>query len=173
MSDMEFYDYTERVMQAIEGVAVAWLHTWANEVASQAKRNTSTDDWTNGERTALRNSYGSVVDEGNMIAYVGSSMEQAFWEEFGTGSQADTDKNGGRLGRQDWWVYVKGQEPRDEESTHYKSKEEAETVAESMRAEGFDAYATNGREPHYTLENAFIAVEPKAQKDLKEKLKGL
>lgn len=170
---VEFQNNSMQVKQELENIAVAWLHTWGNEIAAQAKRNTSSEGWTNGERTALRDSYDCVVDETKTVATVGTPLEQGYWEEFGTGEHADTSKNGGREGRKDWWVYVAGQEPSDKESTHYKTKEEAEAVAESMRADGFDAYATNGREPNYTLENAFIAVKPKAIRDLENKTKGM
>lgn len=173
MANVEFHDNSMQVKQALENIAVAWLHTWGNETAAQAKRNTSTEGWTNGERTALRDSYDCVVDDAQKVARVGTSLEQGYWEEFGTGEHADTSKNGGREGRKDWWVYVAGQEPRDKESTHYATKEEAEAVAASMREDGFDAYATNGREPHYTLEKAFIAVKPKAIRDLENKTKGM
>lgn len=76
-------------------------------------------------------------------------------------------------GRKGWWVYVKGQKSGSGGKT-YSTREEAEVTAASMRASGLDAYATNGREPNYTLEKAFKKEKPKAESDLADKLrKGL
>lgn len=174
MADFKFHDYAPQVKLKIHDIAIAWLHTWAGETASQAKRNTSTEGWTNDERTSLRDSYGYVVDEAKQEAQVGTPMEQGFWEEFGTGSHADTAKNGGKQGRQDWWVYTPGQEPTEKESTHYKDETEAKAAAAFIKEKyGKEAHATNGREPNYTLEKSFIFVKPKAIRDLQDKLKGL
>lgn len=174
MADIVFHDYSPQVKQAIENIAIAWLHTWANETASEAQSNVSTEGWTNAERTSLRDGYSHAVDETNKTAQVGNTLEQAYWEEFGTGSHADTAKNGGRQGRSDWWVYIPDQEPRDKESTHYRDETEAKAAAAMIKeVYGKTAYATNGREPNYTLEKAFTAVSPKAKRNLQQKLKGL
>ncbi len=169
---VEFRDFSFQVKAKINETTLNWLEETANEVASQAKRNTSTEGWTNGERTSLRDSYDYVVNRGKGEALIGSPLEQAFWEEFGTGSHADTSKNGGREGRKDWWVYVSGQEPREQESEHY-TKKEAIAVASSMRERGLDAHATDGREPNYTLEKAFKTVKPKAVARLEAKMKEM
>ena len=161
-------DNSIEVKTALNDTSIAWLYTWSNEIASQARRNCSMDG---NVGVQLRGSYRSEVDASDGEAQIGSDMEAAYWEEFGTGSHADTAKNGGREGRKDWWVYVKDQPPRETESTHYKTEAEAQAVADSMRSEGFDAYATNGRDPNYTLEKAFKNTKPKAIADLKEQLK--
>lgn len=174
MADIKFYDYTPQVKLKIHDIAVAWLRETASSVEANAKRNTSTEGWTKDERTSLRDNYGYILDKASQTAQVGNKLEQAYWEEFGTGSHADTAKNGGRQGRSDWWVYVPGQEPRDEESTHYRDETEAKAAAAMIKeVYGKTAYATNGREPNYTLEKAFTAVSPKAKRNLQNKLKGL
>jgi hypothetical protein len=174
VADIKFYDYSPQVKAAIDGIATAWLHETARAVESNAKRNTSTEGWTNAERTSLRDSYSHNVDEASKTAQVGNTLEQAYWEEFGTGSHADTAKNGGRQGRSDWWVYIPDQEPRDKESTHYRDETEAKAAAAMIKeVYGKTAYATNSREPNYTLEKAFTAVSPKAKRNLQQKLKGL
>lgn len=163
-------DNSIAVKAALNAEAVAWLYTWSNEIASQAKRNCQMD----GEvGVQLRGSYKTSVDTSAGEAKIDSDLEAAYWEEYGTGSHADTIKNGGKQGRKDWWVYVKDQPPRDKESTHYKTQAEAQAIADSMRAEGFDAYATNGRDPQYTLEKAFTATKPRAEADMKTRLRGL
>ena len=71
-------------------------------------------------------------------------------------------------------MYVKGQGPSATVSAEYRDKDEAEAVAKSMRADGLDAYATNGRDPNYTLEHAFEAksewIEKRFAQELKERL---
>ncbi len=165
---VKLVDNSIQVKAALNDTTIAWLYTWSNEIASQAKRNCQMDG---NVGVQLRGSYSSVVNASAGEAQIGTPMEAGFWEEYGTGSHADTAKNGGREGRKDWWVYVKDQPPSEKESTHYKTQAEAQAVADSMRAQGFDAYATNGREPNYTLEKAFINTKPKAIADLENQLR--
>ena len=174
-SNFEFHDYSVQVKDAIKAACGSWLDEVSFEIESQIKRNISMEGWTHSERTALRDSYDRVVDKENGKAQVGSTLEQAYWEEWGTGSHADTAKNGGKQGRQDWWVYVSDRvKPEGEaESTHYKSQERAEAVAQGMREDGLDAHASDGREPHYTMENAFIKTAPRAKRDLERRLKAI
>lgn len=166
--EVKLIDNSIAVKAALNEVSRAWLYTWSNEIASQAKRNCQMDD---NIGVQLRGSYSTVVDAGAGKAVIGSPLEAAYWEEYGTGSHADTRANGGKKGREGWWVYVKGQGPSAKESTHYQTRAEAEAVAASMRSDGFDAYATNGRDPNYTLERAFTVTKPKAIADLKAQLR--
>lgn len=147
------------VIAALDETTIAWLHTWANEIASHAKRNCMTKD-DNGQ---LKGSYMDVVNEGKGEARIGSPLESAYWEEWGTGEHAAHGD-----GRKGWWVYVKGEASRGGGEVYTQA--EAEAIAASMRAEGLDAYATNGREPNYTLERAFDANKHKAIADLEEQL---
>lgn len=163
MADVKFQDFSIDVKAAIDEETIAWLYTWGSETASQAARNCTMDD-TEGKK--LKGSYRSVVDESKGKATIGTPMEAGLWEEWGTGTYAAHGD-----GRKDWWVYVKDQPPRETESTHYQTEAEAQAVAASMRAQGFDAYATNGRRPNYTLEKAFKSVKPKAVSDLENILK--
>lgn len=165
---VELKDASFEVKAALNDTTIAWLQTWAPEIASHAARNCQMDD--NGQ---LRGSYRADVDDNDGKAMIGTPLESGYWEEFGTGEHADTNKNGGKQGRQGWWVYVKGGSGYMGETAEYATKEEAEAVAASMQADGFDAYATNGRDPNYTLEKAFKAVRPKAEADLQKQLKGL
>lgn len=166
---VKFEDYSFEVKAEINATTVAWLHDWSAEIASYAQRNCAMDG---SLGVQLRGSYANVVDEDAGTARTGTPLEAGYWEEFGTGEHADTAKNGGKPGRQGWWVYVEGQNTGTGGKT-YDSQEEAEAVAASMRADGLKAHATNGRDPNYTLEKAFIANRPKAEADLESKLKGL
>ncbi len=165
---VKLIDNSVKVKATLNDTAIAWLYTWSNEIASQARRNCQMDG---NVGVQLRGSYRADVDASAGEAKIGSPLESAYWEEYGTGSHADTAKNGGKPGRKDWWVYVKDQPPRDKESTHYQTQAEAEAVAMSMRSQGFDAYATNGRDPNYTLEKAFTSTKSKAIADMKEQLR--
>ncbi len=155
-------DYSINVKTVLNDITKQWLHEASFEVQAHAQRNCKMDD---EEGRRLRQSYKNVVDEDKGEAIVGSPRESVYWEEFGTGSHA---AHGG--GREGWWVYVKNGESRSKTSATYSSREEAEAVAQSMQAENIDAYATNGREPSYTLENAFKQNKAKAERRLAQLL---
>lgn len=155
-------DYSINVKAALNDISKQWLHEASFEVQAHAQRNCKMDD---EEGRKLRQSYKNVVDEDKGEAIVGSPRESVYWEEFGTGSHA---AHGG--GRKGWWVYVKDGETRSKTSATYSSQEEAEAVAQSMQDENIDAYATNGREPSYTLENAFKQNKAKAERRLAQLL---
>lgn len=160
---VEFKDFSIEVKAALNDVSIAWLYETANEITSQAKRNCSTGEEYSNQ---LRGSYDNHVDESKGQATVGSPLEQAFWEEYGTGAYADTSKNGGRPGRKGWWVYKDGY-------TGKGGKILTERQAKAMAAGDPTVHATNGREPNYTLEKAFTVTKPKAIAHLEEQLKGL
>ncbi len=173
MADTRFQDFSFRVKAALDDISLAWLDEVAGEIAAQAARNCKMA--TEGEREGreLKASYRYTVDDNEGEARIGSSRESAFWEEFGTGSYADTSKNGGKQGREGWWVYVKnGDKHSPNGGQTYQTQQEAEAIAQSMRDEGLDAYATKGREPNYTLEKAFKRIQPGAEEALAEKLKA-
>lgn len=160
---VEFQDFSFEVKAALNDKTIAWLHETAEEIASQAKRNCSTGEEYSSQ---LRGSYRAEVNEGAGEARIGSPLEQAYWEEFGTGSYADTSKNGGKPGRKGWWVYKDGY-------TGKGGKILTESKAKAIAAGDPTVHATNGRRPSYTLENAFTFVKPKAIAQLEKILKGL
>lgn len=162
---VQFIDNSIEVKAEINEKTIGWLHSWANEIASHAKDNCAmTDD--NGQ---LRKSYRAEVDDGAGKAQVGSSLESALWEEYGTGEHAV--RNPHRTG---WWVYIEGGSGYDGPTNHYATKEEAEQMAAYIRRKyKKTAVVTNGRDPNYTLEKAFKANESKARADLERILKGL
>ena len=160
MAKITLIDYSDMVKDMLQSEKVAWLHEWSSEIKSQAARNCKMDD-----KGQLRGSYENYVDEQRGEAFIGTPLESGYWEEFGTGEHAvDTSKS-----RNGWWVYVKGQASQGGGTT-YATQEEAQAVAASMQAEGLDAYATNGRDPQHTLENAFNMTEPKMKADLQSRL---
>lgn len=92
---VEFEDNRVEVIGILNEVAIKFLHEAAGEVQSMVKRNTAVDT---GQ---LKNSWDYVVDEGDMKATVGSPLENAIWEELGTGEYAvNVD------GRKGGWTYA-------------------------------------------------------------------
>ena len=90
-----FEDFTIQCIGAIDSRINVALEECAGELESQVKRNTRVDTG------KTKNSFRHKVDDEAHIAYVGSSDENAIWEEFGTGEHA---LNGD--GRKGGWVYV-------------------------------------------------------------------
>ena len=72
----------------------AWLYEAAGELEAQVKRNTKVGT---GQ---LKNSWTYKVDESKGEATIGSPLENAIWEEFGTGQYALHGD-----GRKTPWVY--------------------------------------------------------------------
>jgi len=168
---VEFKDFSFAVKTAINDASIAWLYTWADEITSHAKDNCKLDGDAGNQ---LRKSYRNVVDEKIGEAQIGSNLEQAFWEEYGTGEYADTNKNGGREGRRGYWIYTPGSEgPAGYQSRVYATKDEADEMAQYIRRKyKKTAIVTSGRRPSYTLENAFTKNKAKAIADAEQKLKG-
>lgn len=94
MNKLEFKDYSKNVKKAITDASKAWLYEASAEIVSQTKRNTAVDT---GQ---LKGSWTAVVDEEKGEATMGSPLENAVWEEFGTGEYAL--KGNGRKGG---WFY--------------------------------------------------------------------
>lgn len=92
---MRFEDNRVQVKEALKEAGIAWLYEAAGELEAATKRNSRVDT---GQ---TKNSYTYVVDEGTSEAVVGSPLENAIWEEFGTGEFA---LNGD--GRKGGWVYT-------------------------------------------------------------------
>lgn len=159
MPNVTFNDYSMEVKAALNDATIAWLHTWASEIESQAKRNCKMATEGDALGIQLKGSYSHTVDESKGEAVIGSPLEAVYWEEFGTGEHAAHGD-----GRKGWWVYIVGYQGNGGET--YETEDEAAAIAASLRAEGHDAHHTNGREPNYTLETAFKRAMPNAKADL-------
>ncbi len=95
MSSVKFIDNSAQVKAAINAAAIAYLHEAGGELEAQVKRNTRVDT---GQ---TKGQWQYVVDEGRLETVVGNPLENAIWEEFGTGEYA---LNGN--GRKGGWYYV-------------------------------------------------------------------
>lgn len=98
MADVKFYDYTQKVKDAIADVAMASLEEAAGELESQVKRNTKVKTGKTKASWQHKVVYQKTEDE--YVATIGSNYENAIWEEFGTGDYA---LNGD--GRKGGWYY--------------------------------------------------------------------
>lgn len=170
-NDVKFEDFSFKVKADLNEVSIGWLEETAKEIASQAQRNCKTDYEDNGKQ--LKGSYRAEVNAATGEAQIGSPLEAAYWEEFGTGAYADTAKNGGKPGRQGWWVYTPDSEgPEGYKSMTYYDEMEAGMMAAWIQAKyKKKAYPSNGQRPNYTLEKAFNAVENPARAELDRRMK--
>ena len=94
MADFEFKDNSLQIKAEINEVLVAFLIEAAGEIVSQTQRNSRVDT---GQ---TKGSYEYVVSRDELKATIGSPLENAIWEEFGTGEYA---LNGD--GRKTAWYY--------------------------------------------------------------------
>lgn len=91
---VEFKDFSIQVKDAMDDKAIAFLTEAAAEVQSAARRNS---------RVAigqLKGSWHYEVDTSAKVATIGSPLQNAIWEEVGTGEYA-----AGGDGRKGGWVY--------------------------------------------------------------------
>lgn len=89
-----FEDNSIKIKEILNDKCIAYLHEASGELEAQVKRNTAVDS---GQ---LKSSWTYKVSESNLTATIGSPLENAIWEEFGTGEFA---LNGN--GRKTPWIY--------------------------------------------------------------------
>lgn len=89
-----FVDNSLEVVNALDAAVIAYLYEAGGELSAQTKRNTRVGT---GQ---LKNSWDYKVDKNKLEATIGSPLENAIWEEFGTGEYALNDD-----GRKGGWYY--------------------------------------------------------------------
>ena len=82
MADIKFEDNRVTVKEALTDAGIGFLHEIGGEFVSQTARNSRVDT---GQ---TKGSWDYRVDEGNLQVSIGSPLENAIWEEFGTGEYA-------------------------------------------------------------------------------------
>ena len=103
MAKITFEDFSGEITEEIEKTINQWLEGASNELVSQvATRTRRGTGETAGAWTYL-------VDKDNYSAYIGNPLQNAIWEEFGTGEYAFNGD--GRKGG--WWYF-------DEKKGKYK-----------------------------------------------------
>ena len=158
---VKFEDYSVQVIGEVNDRINARLEEVAGEIESAAKRNTRGKGQT-------KNAWSHYVDTDSHTAYIGNPLENAIWEEFGTGEHAL--KGNGRKG---YWVFVKGASGTSSNQGKSYTLKEAKKVMRYLRDKGLDAYYTNGKKPSRAFHKAYTALKNKVIRMLENSLKGL
>lgn len=109
MVDIEFVDNRVQVNKALDDAVGAFLLEASAEIVSAAARGSRADS---GQ---LKGSWKANVNESKGEAVIGSELENAIWEEFGTGEYAA--KGDGRKGGWSYqddsgnWYHTTGKKP--------------------------------------------------------------
>lgn len=156
MADVTFVDNSIKVTNAIKNAAIEFLEEAAAELESQTKRNTRVDT---GQ---LKGAWSHKVYESKLEAVVGNPLENAIWEELGTGEYAL--EGNGRKGA--WYVPVEKVVGKKRPS--YNGK-----VIIVHGANGKKYYKTNGKRGTRAFHNAKVTCEPKIINAIKKKFGGM
>lgn len=148
----KFEDNSIKVAEALEKVGKEWLEDATRILLNQTVQNSRVDT---GQ---TKSSWKRVVEGDRGI--VGSTSENALWEEFGTGHYA-VNKDGRQT---PWYVPVEGY------TGHKKPTFNGKVVIVYGKG-GKAYYKTNGKKPNRPLENAKNSTEKKIQKRLEQLLK--
>lgn len=92
MANIEFEDYSIKVIAELDNAKTAFLHEAAGEIEAQLKRTTPV------KSGILAGSWQYLVKDDT--AYIGSPINNSIWNEFGTGQYAIKGD-----GRKTPWVY--------------------------------------------------------------------
>lgn len=160
MADVVFCDYSLKVKNAIEESIIGYLHEAGSEISAQTQRNTPVD------LGQLKGSWSYSVDSNKHKCEVGSPLENAIWNEVGTGEYA---LNGN--GRKGYWVYVKGSSRSSHTGKSY-TLEEAKKAMAILRSQGLEAFYTNGKKPQRSLHKSYTKLKPKLIKRASAVLKS-
>ena len=150
--DWEFEDNSVKILRALDEVGQQWLEDATRILHRQVVQNSRVD-------TGQTKSSWKKVIEGDK-GIVGSTSENAVWEEFGTGHYA---VNGdGKKGA--WYVPV--------EKVLGKKKPTFNGKVVIVYGKNNQAYyKTNGKKPNRALQNAKNSTEKKIQKRLEQLIK--
>lgn len=86
MATVIFEDHREDIEDEIRDVVIAWLYEASGEIQAQTIRNIDKDERVDTGQT--KNSWTYKVDEDKLESTVGSPLQNAIWEEYGTGQYA-------------------------------------------------------------------------------------
>lgn len=107
---VKFEDYSMKVKAKLDDATIAFLHEAAGELKSQAQRNQTRVD-----TGKTKGAWDYKVDEGAGVATIGNPLENAIWEEFGTGEYAlngDGRKGGWKYEDSNGnWQFTRGKKP--------------------------------------------------------------
>lgn len=154
----KFDNNTNEIIKKLQDQAIKFLHEAGGEIHAQVVRNTDT----HSKEGQLKTSWKYIVDESDLKVTIGSPLENAIWEEFGTGEYAT--KGNGRKG---YWVFVKNGTTHSQSPKTY-TLEEAKRIMAIMRSQGLEAFYTRGKQPRHNLQKAWETKIPACKKRLKQ-----
>lgn len=155
MSKITFTNNTAQIIDMLKSQAIEFLYEAGGELTTQITRSVAVDS---GE---LKNSFQYIVDENDLKVVVGSPLENAIWEEFGTGEYA---VNGD--GRKDaWYIYVDNYVGKSKPT--YKGK-----VTIVYGEDGKAFYKTDGKKPKRYFSTSYEKVKPKLERRINSIMKG-
>ena len=162
--NFEFVDNRIKVIKAMNSRMEATLEEVIGELESQVKRNSRTGQPGSPTKNSWQHRVTSNGEE--FEAVVGSPLENAIWEEFGTGEYAITE-NGGRGGRKGaWYVPV-------EKVVGYKRPTYKGEVVVVYGKNKQKYYKTDGKKPSRALWKAYSSMKNKMIKKIQMAFKGL
>lgn len=137
-------DEFKRAMK--EGVEAA-LEAIGQQAVTHAKHIITTESRVDtGE---LRNTTSHRVVKKESAVYVGSPLEYAIYNEYGTGIYGEEKASNG------WWVYVAGSKSSSSKHSGKRyTRAEAAKIVARMRAEGLDAHMTQGMKGIHFIRDA-------------------
>ena len=147
---VKFEDYTMKIKGLLSDAAIKFLYEAGGELQTQVVRNSRTD------LGNLRRSWKYIVDENEMKVTVGSTDQNAIWEEFGTGEFA---LNG---------------DGRKTSTVKRKTKNGTTTyVVKGWYYKDYKGewHHTKGKKPTRALHNAFNKSKPKLEQRLETIMK--
>lgn len=153
---VQFEDNTIRVLEAIEQASIAFLHDATQEMTSQVKRNTAVGK-VGGSDT--KNSWQREIDTSKLEGVVGNPLENAIWEEFGTGEYADEGK-----GRKGGWYILIG----DGAGQISQQVVDAYHMKVVYGKDGKRYAFTTGKKPKRPFQKAYTKMKPKIEKRAKQ-----
>lgn len=107
---VKFTNNSAKVKGALNDAVVAYLYEAGGELEAQVKRNSRV-----GSTGQTKNAWTHKVDESKGICTVGNPLENAIWEEFGTGEFAlhGDGRKGGWFYKDDEgkWHHTYGKKP--------------------------------------------------------------
>lgn len=112
MADIKFEDNSVKIKDTLNDAVISFLYEIGGEFVSQVARNSRV------KTGQTKGSWDYNVDEETLMMIVGSALENAIWEELGTGEYA---LNGN--GRKGGWFYK--DEKGDGHFTHGKKPNRA------------------------------------------------
>ena len=156
MSNFKFEDNSVYIKDVIISKCFKWLEEASTEIQTQAERNTRVD--TKNTKLAWKH----IVDIKRKEGTIGNTLENAIWEETGTGEYAI--HGDGRKGA--WYVPVEGYTGKKPPTFNGK-------VEIVYGKDGTAFYKTNGKKPTRALTKAFETSKPKVESLAEEIFGGI